>query len=1187
MPLSKTLSASKHVDILNVDDATGESIRVDAANCVHILNLLTASQVHSLTRLIADDIVEDKDGNVRTNPATNITVSGHPNYTNVQGAVDHLLQVLTQGGNVTFSLNTTADAKRLAGVTRGDKFNGLYTSGNPSAYDMVFIGYDSGFTADNNWCGIWYWDGVNWTQIFDFKENIKDLITNTYEKHKQLSPGIVTTLTYILTTNTLEISLNTPDIRNNTYTLAQQAPFEGIHVYVNGIRLIKDNGLHTEDYEVNGTGNKIKFFSVVPSGNTVQIDVLVPDENLAPASVLVHRFRDFFFDAKHPTSGKFDGTNRKFPLFSLRNNSLVTPRAQEEVVIVKNGLRLEPGHDYSVKGTGILFKVAPIATDNVWGLWYENKGGSAGGGGLSNPTAPANAHKLGYYWTPGSGLAWEDRRGQIRVVADNVERQALKDPEEITDGSLVLEKSTNALWQYVNGTWEESYPHLDNTTAIRMRLEFDPNRPVGYKIDWVDDTDAMMTVPTLADLHTIPLSDIGPGKLVYVQGVRQLYEFVSTTATINRNMTDWIAVGAGALTVVNRVNELPTAGPGTILTEGDLALVRKHTDGLTDLNTVYVYRDFGTPFAIPATGNTKFLGDTNTALPGSVVVAPIVSGQDYLMYLRIDGTIPPTSFTPGPFALAADQTFYMQYRDGTYDEVHLPAGNYATIAALQTAAVIDSQTTNFDSFGLEIASGHTYLHFRTKAYSGTGTGAYPIRVLGPYPSATATPPLPPRFGKSWIPISRDMFIKPTQATADVPDPNNRDLQITTENGHKEVKLWDSVSGRWNIVYSEDLVKQWIAAGNLFAGTIEDTGHGTAGAIDLASMPAQTALGATDKGKYYVWAGTSGYTIPATGIGGVAAAIDGQLVNPGDWVQIAEPTPGNYIYTVIPGDLLAKARGDALYGLNTWAAGAYEQGALVVHQGKIYRATRGIQVTDPTPNAPGAPWTQINLSAGVKSVQTDAQRPPTAPAGDAYLVLNSASNGGNPTFYIYDVATAGWQPVGGGTGGGGTPLDLTGGQEIWNVGVPIGCMMMWPSNTPPAGWLRCDGSTFNGTNYPKLATVLGSTTLPDMRGVFPRGAPNGVQLNKINWTTGMPRNRFQIAQAGNHHHDYWDPKNGGGRGLKGADHYGGENYMYSNQKPTWDAGNHTHNITGGDVETAPDHVLVHYIIKADESYTLTV
>ncbi len=53
------------------------------------------------------------------------------------------------------------------------------------------------------------------------------------------------------------------------------------------------------------------------------------------------------------------------------------------------------------------------------------------------------------------------------------------------------------------------------------------------------------------------------------------------------------------------------------------------------------------------------------------------------------------------------------------------------------------------------------------------------------------------------------------------------------------------------------------------------------------------------------------------------------------------------------------------------------------------------------------------------------------------------------------------------------------------GLPIGSIVMWPSNTIPAGWVRMTGQTGINTTYPLLSKVIG-TWIPDMRGYFPRG-----------------------------------------------------------------------------------------------------
>lgn len=53
--------------------------------------------------------------------------------------------------------------------------------------------------------------------------------------------------------------------------------------------------------------------------------------------------------------------------------------------------------------------------------------------------------------------------------------------------------------------------------------------------------------------------------------------------------------------------------------------------------------------------------------------------------------------------------------------------------------------------------------------------------------------------------------------------------------------------------------------------------------------------------------------------------------------------------------------------------------------------------------------------------------------------------------------------------------------------PVGAGSLWFTATPPTNWLICDGSSFSGATYPALAALLGGTTLPDLRNVFPLGA----------------------------------------------------------------------------------------------------
>ncbi|MBE5221587.1 tail fiber protein [Pectobacterium sp. A113-S21-F16] len=57
-------------------------------------------------------------------------------------------------------------------------------------------------------------------------------------------------------------------------------------------------------------------------------------------------------------------------------------------------------------------------------------------------------------------------------------------------------------------------------------------------------------------------------------------------------------------------------------------------------------------------------------------------------------------------------------------------------------------------------------------------------------------------------------------------------------------------------------------------------------------------------------------------------------------------------------------------------------------------------------------------------------------------------------------------------------------------LPIGAIIMWPSVTPPEGWLELNGQQFDMAENPKLAVMFPSGQLPDYRGRFPRGWANG-------------------------------------------------------------------------------------------------
>ncbi|ENF6419538.1 TPA: phage tail protein [Escherichia coli] len=72
-------------------------------------------------------------------------------------------------------------------------------------------------------------------------------------------------------------------------------------------------------------------------------------------------------------------------------------------------------------------------------------------------------------------------------------------------------------------------------------------------------------------------------------------------------------------------------------------------------------------------------------------------------------------------------------------------------------------------------------------------------------------------------------------------------------------------------------------------------------------------------------------------------------------------------------------------------------------------------------------------------------------------------------------------------------------------LPVGVPVPWPTATPPAGWLKCDGRTFTKEQYPVLARVYPTLRLPDLRGEFIRGWDDGRKIDEgrklLSWQKG--------------------------------------------------------------------------------------
>ena len=155
-------------------------------------------------------------------------------------------------------------------------------------------------------------------------------------------------------------------------------------------------------------------------------------------------------------------------------------------------------------------------------------------------------------------------------------------------------------------------------------------------------------------------------------------------------------------------------------------------------------------------------------------------------------------------------------------------------------------------------------------------------------------------------------------------------------------------------------------------------------------------------------------------------------------------------------------------------------------------------------------------------------------------------------------------------------------------VPAGTIHAYGGSTAPAGWLRCDGTLYNGSTYPALYAAIGINfggysgyfNVPDLRGRFLRGWSNGsgrdpdaaYRYGEYTGQTGGDKiGSIQGDQLRSHNH-YIARTVVDGNTDAWFDWYSGR---ASTDDGTW-AGQYTDSHGGN--ETRPINVSVNYIIK---------
>lgn len=190
------------------------------------------------------------------------------------------------------------------------------------------------------------------------------------------------------------------------------------------------------------------------------------------------------------------------------------------------------------------------------------------------------------------------------------------------------------------------------------------------------------------------------------------------------------------------------------------------------------------------------------------------------------------------------------------------------------------------------------------------------------------------------------------------------------------------------------------------------------------------------------------------------------------------------------------------------------------------------------------YAELDATGKVPSTQLPSIASSIATLSDVALNLLN-----NNEVLIYNSVTTKWENK---------SIQNVAGGEV----VPIGSIQAFYSNTIPVGYLLCDGSTFNATEYPDLYTFLGSNTLPDLRGYFLRG------LGGVDPDIGRTLGSIQEDDLKSHNHIYLKTQDQLEAGILGYAQDNNDGNLVS-----------TNTSSTGGLETRPKNIAVNYIIKA--------
>ena len=218
----------------------------------------------------------------------------------------------------------------------------------------------------------------------------------------------------------------------------------------------------------------------------------------------------------------------------------------------------------------------------------------------------------------------------------------------------------------------------------------------------------------------------------------------------------------------------------------------------------------------------------------------------------------------------------------------------------------------------------------------------------------------------WIEVDPKIWLSQVKgAQAPLGLKQRGDLHVVVDQSIQfaSITVWDEVSGSFLPVYDTDLIREYVAATNLFEGTVVPDGQAVPGAIEFSQLPDLTSTDpqVIDDNLIYVahyWTFTlnNTYTVLPGDACGVGRDLAGAVLSPGDWLQVVNRgTTGapDLQWVAVLGEILSKSVGDSLYAKLIGGFGVYTPGrtypatSVIQHRGLYWESLADI---DPAPAA---------------------------------------------------------------------------------------------------------------------------------------------------------------------------------------------------------------------------------------------